>query len=101
MARGFMSLKEVSEYLDFTEKMVEELMKVGQLKMVEIGGERLFSRSLIDKWIEKFVEESSGQAFKKELEYMSVIDAIPRPGQKWKKGDTNTYTFCTGKLEKK
>ncbi len=99
MAKGFMDIEEVSKYLGWPEEMVEGL--ASELKRVKIDGEWFFSRSLVDKWIEKFVEESNGQAFTKKLEYLRVVTGIPRPKYEGTKEEKlGTYSFATGKLEK-
>ncbi len=65
MAKGLMSLEEVSEYLDWSEDTIKELIAAEELLGVRIDDDWFFSRLLIDRWVEKFVERFKWQILEK------------------------------------
>lgn len=51
MVKDIMNLKEVAEYLSFSQKKLYTLVKEGKIPYVRIGGQYRFVKEEIDKWL--------------------------------------------------
>ncbi len=74
---GFMDIGDVSEYLGWEEATVTNLVTAKELTGVKMKDKKgkdnwLFSKSLIDKWIEDFVKKFEGET----LEEKTLIKKI-------------------------
>ena len=52
----YMNTKEVAQYLDINEKQVYALIKSGGIPCTRVTGKWVFTKNLIDRWIERTAE---------------------------------------------
>ena len=66
MIKGLMDIGDVNEYLGWSEDTIKVLIEEQKFPGMMIDDDWFFSRSLIDKWVEEFVDTFKGQILKKE-----------------------------------
>ncbi len=73
MSKEIMNLKEIAEYLSFSQKKLYNLVKEEKIPFAKIGGQYRFVKEEIDLWLKEQIKKKKNQ----ELINLSILDEIP------------------------
>lgn len=87
MTKDIMSIREVSDYLNFSEKKIYNLVKAGEIPFRKIGGQYRFVKNAVDAWLLQESEEMGNVAKKRKQKksqesvsaYLQALKKITAP----------------------